>query len=245
MGELVFVGTSDAFGAGGRAHTAALVRAHGGALLVDCGPTTLQGLERLRIDRGEVDAVVLTHFHGDHFAGVPFLLLACLYEDERERPLVIAGPPGVEQRVRCLADALGYGLEGREWTFDIVFRELRAGTPVEVGPFELESFEVQHQKEVHPHGLHLRVDGRHLVFSGDTGWFDGLIDEVRGADLFVCECTFYDRGYDFHIDYVQLLEHRDRLECGRLVITHLGREMRVREDTAEFERADDGTAIPF
>ena len=75
MTEVQFVGTGDAFGSGGRRQSAILVRVHGHTLLLDCGATTVVGLKELGIDPREIDAVAITHFHGDHVAGLPFLLL--------------------------------------------------------------------------------------------------------------------------------------------------------------------------
>ena len=71
MTELVFVGTSDAFGAGGRRQSAMVLRAPHGAVLVDCGATTCTGLSAVGIPRAEIDAIVISHFHADHFGGVP------------------------------------------------------------------------------------------------------------------------------------------------------------------------------
>ncbi len=71
MNEVVFVGTSDAFGAGGRRQSAILVRGPRGTLLMDCGATTNTGLAELGIDRNEIETILISHFHGDHFGGVP------------------------------------------------------------------------------------------------------------------------------------------------------------------------------
>ena len=130
MSELVFIGTGDAFGAGGRRQSAMLLRAPGGSLLLDCGATTCQGLCDLDIERDEIDSIVISHFHGDHYAGIPILLLAALYEDERKHPLRIAGPLGVEQRVHEMAAAMCYEIEGRDWTFPILFQPVSQGRPV-------------------------------------------------------------------------------------------------------------------
>ena len=66
MSELVFVGTSDAFGAGGRRQSAILIRAASGTVLLDCGATTNTGLGQLEIERSEIDAILVTHFHAEH-----------------------------------------------------------------------------------------------------------------------------------------------------------------------------------
>ena len=121
MNEVVFVGTSDAFGAGGRRQSAILIRGERGTLLMDCGATTTTGLNDLGVDRDEIDAIVVSHFHGDHFGGIPLFLLGAMYEDERTRPLEIAGPLGIENRVRGLAHAMGHPLNDGAWKYAIRF----------------------------------------------------------------------------------------------------------------------------
>lgn len=239
-----FIGTSDAFGAGGRRQAAIFVETQGGGLLLDCAPTTGTGLAALGIARDAVDAIVLSHFHADHFAGVPQLLLAAIYEDERRHPLLIAGPAGVEARVHGAADAIGYPLRDRAMPFALRFVEVVAGLPAEIGPARVTSFATRHDPNACPHGIAVEGDGRRLVYSGDTGWFDGLPAHARGADLFVCECTFYENPLPDHLSYRVLDEQRSRFGCERLVLTHLGSEMAHRRGQLEIETADDGLVLP-
>ena len=245
MSELVFVGTSDAFGSGGRRQSAMLLRAPSGALLLDCGVTTNTGLSQLGLEREEIDAIAISHFHGDHFGGLPLLLLAALYEDERRRPLVVAGPPGVEHRVRELARAMGHGLEDRPWPFELSFRELTPGGSHDLGPARLHPFEARHQPDSNPQGFVVESGARRLAFSGDTGWFDELPRQVAGTDLFVTECTFRERQFEYHLNYETLADQRDRFDCGRIVLTHLGAEMTDLRGACEFETADDGLVVAF
>ena len=95
MTEVLFVGTSDAFGSGGRRQSAYLVRAPAGSVLLDCGTTTGTGLATLAVDRDEIDTIILSHFHADHFGGIPLFLLGALHQDRRRKPLRIDGPPQV------------------------------------------------------------------------------------------------------------------------------------------------------
>jgi ribonuclease BN (tRNA processing enzyme) len=245
VSELVFVGTSDAFGAGGRRQSAMFLRAPGGGVLIDCGATTSGGLAELGIARGEIDAILVSHFHGDHFAGIPFLLLGALYEDERKQPLWIAGPSGIEARVHALAAAMGYAIEDREWSFPIRFAELHPGREREIGPVRVDAFEVFHQPQTAPHGLALRCGRQRLVYSGDTGFFPSFPELVGDADLFVCECTYLDNDYAYHINHRSLCEHRQEFRCARTILTHLGEEMLSHRGRAAFETADDGLSVRF
>lgn len=241
--RVVFVGTSDAFGAGGRRQSAIFVAADGGGLLLDCAPTTASGLAALGIERDAIDAIALSHFHADHFAGVPQLLLAAMYEDERRRPLVVAGPPGVEARVRAAAEAMGHGLAQRRLPFPLRFVELPAGASADLGPARVTSFATHHQPECAPHGLRVAAEGRTLAFTGDTGWFDELPARLRGADLAICECTFLAPTFEYHLDYETVHERAPSFGCGRLLLTHLGPAMSARRGRLALETADDGLEI--
>ena len=243
MSEIVFVGTSDAFGAGGRRQSAILVRGPSGGLLLDCGTTTGSGLNALDISRDEVDSVIVSHFHGDHFGGIPLLLLAALYEDARTAPLRIAGPPGVEARVRGLAASMGYDMGEHDWSFPIQFEELPAGRQLELGPVRVSSFETHHSPSSVPHGLLVDIGARRLAYSGDTGWFDDLPARVAGSDLFVCECTYHNNNFEYHLNYETLLDQRERFDCGRILLTHLGDEMADRRGQCAYETADDGLSV--
>jgi len=243
MNEVVFVGTSDAFGAGGRRQSAILVRGPRGTLLMDCGATTNTGLAELGVDRNEIETILISHFHGDHFGGIPLFLLAALYEDQRRTPLAIAGPPGIEARVRDLASAMGHGFDDHPRPFPVTFHEVKPGTEQEFGPAQVSAFETQHQLEANPHGYRVNLGGASIAYSGDTGWFEELPDRIAGVDLFACECTLFNRKVDFHLSLDEISSHRAQMDVGRLVLTHLGTEMSRRRDEIEFETADDGLVI--
>jgi ribonuclease BN (tRNA processing enzyme) len=216
--------------------------ANGGALL-DCGMSTGSGLNALGIERGEIDTILISHFHGDHYGGIPLFLFASLYEDQRQHPLRIAGPPGVEQRVRGLAAAMGYAIEGRSWPFSISFQELPAQREVEVGPIPVECFATRHQPDVLPHGLLVRAESQRIAYSGDTGWFDALPRCVEGCSLFICECTYFASHFEYHLSHEQLSARKRKFDCGRIILTHFGAEMTDRRGRCDFETADDGMLI--
>jgi ribonuclease BN (tRNA processing enzyme) len=243
MSEVVFIGTSDAFGSGGRRQSAALVRGPNGAFLLDCGMTTGTGLCELGIERDEIDTILVSHFHADHFGGIPPFLLAALYEDDRRHPLRIAGPPGIQNWVHNLADAMGYAIEDRRWPFEIHFEELSTGAPREIGPVRTYAFETLHQPHTFPHGILCETGAHRIAYSGDTGWFDGLPRAVAGSDLFISECTNRVEGFEYHLSLEILAEKKSLFDCGRILLTHLGSEMTDSRGSCDFETADDGLVV--
>ena len=243
MTEVVFVGTSDAFGAGGRRQSATLVRAPSGGLLFDCGGTTLSGLNELGIERGEVDTIVISHFHADHFGGVPGMLIAMMYEDLRRETLHIAGPPEVQQRVRAACEALGHPLEDRIWRFETEFTVLEPDKPTKLGPVDVVGFRTHHNPDANPQGYVVTAGDKRVAYSGDTGWFDALPDKVRGVDLFVCECTQVEPGYEYHLSLAELVERQGEFDVGEMILTHLGTEMAERRGRCQLPTADDGLVV--
>lgn len=241
--EVRFLGTGDAFGSGGRQHTATIIRAAGGSLLVDCGASTLAALRRQEMDPGEVDAIVLTHLHGDHFAGVPFLLMDAHYASRRGRPLVIAGPEGVEERLGRACDVLFPGAAVLPPRFPLTWIEWSERQPVRVGPAEVTPFLVRHSPAMPCYGLRVSLQGRVVAFSGDTEWTDALVPLSADADLFVCECLGDRRAPPHHLDFRTLQRHRPALTCRRLLLTHMGPDMLRRAPSLDVETADDGLVL--
>jgi len=243
MSEVVFIGTSDAFGSGGRRQSAVLVRGRSGSFLLDCGMTTGTGLCALGVERDEIDAILVSHFHADHFGGIPPFLLGALYEDDRRHPLRIAGPPGIQEWVHNLASAMGYAIEDRDWPFEITFDVLPVGGEKEIGPARATAFETLHQPHTYPHGIIVETGADRIAYSGDTGWFDELPRLVNGSHLFISECTNHVQSFEYHLSHEVLVERRDQFDCGRIILTHLGTEMTDRRGACEFETADDGLII--
>ena len=234
-----FLGTGDAFGSGGRNQTAYLLEDRTGLYLLDCGSSTLAALKRAGLDPADLDAVFLSHLHGDHFGGLPFLFIHFLYERRRSRPLPIAGPPGTEQRVRGLMKLM-YGEKDLPFA---AFPVLRPDAAASVAGAEVLAFQVPHQTDAVSLGLRVTAAGRTVLFSGDSSWTDRFIDHSRGADLFICECCHYDAPSSSHMSYAQIAAHRERLECKRLILTHMGEEMLARRSSLPVATAEDGMVV--
>src|ERR687888_632079 len=93
-----FVGSGDSFGSGGRFQTCILVDGPASRIAIDFGTSSLIALAQQGIDHNSIDAIVLTHLHGDHCGGVPFLLIDAMLAAKRARPLTIAGPRTAHER---------------------------------------------------------------------------------------------------------------------------------------------------
>jgi ribonuclease BN (tRNA processing enzyme) len=237
-----FLGSGDAFGSGGRFQTCILLESSATQLLVDCGASSLIAMRRFGVDPLAIDAVILSHLHGDHFGGVPFLILDGQFTG-RTRPLVVAGPPGVETRVREAMEVLFPGSSRVQRRFDTRFVELADRVTLEIASVSVTPFGVVHASGAPPFALRTVADGKTVTYSGDTEWTHSLIDAARGADLFIAEAYFFDRAVKFHLDLLTLLKHRAELDCRRLIVTHMSEDMLRRRDSLEVETAEDGKVV--
>jgi ribonuclease BN (tRNA processing enzyme) len=241
--RLTVLGSGDAFGAGGRFHSAYLTEAPGATFLLDCGPSILQAAKRVSWDLEKLDAVLLTHLHGDHFGGIPFLFMEYRYETPRTRPLAIYGPEGTERRVRALFAALYERTASEPLPFAVHYHELAAGESVRLGEARVTAVPVHHVPELTAFGYRVEAQGRSLLYSGDTAWTDELAAYARGVDLFVCECSTFETQLDIHVSYPQIAARARDLGCRRLVLSHLGSEPLRRLGELSLECARDGMTL--
>ncbi|MEO8633613.1 MAG: MBL fold metallo-hydrolase [Chloroflexota bacterium] len=241
MTRVRFIGSGDSFGNGGRFQTCILVDADGYRFLIDCGATSLVALKRAGVDPGSIDAVLLTHFHGDHCGGVPYVILDGQFT-KRERPLVIAGPPGVRERITAAFEAALPTSSRTVQRFAVSYIELGEQATA-IGPLEVVALPVSHLPETVPHGLRVRAGGRVVSYTGDTDWCDALPRLADGADLFVAEAYSFEKRIPQHLSHAVLVAHRDELRAKRVVLTHPGIETLARRDALAWELADDGTEI--
>jgi ribonuclease BN (tRNA processing enzyme) len=236
------MGSGDAFGSGGRFQTCLHLSGAGESLLIDCGASSLIALKRAAMDPGDIGGVVLSHLHGDHFGGLPFLILDGQFS-RRIRPLVVAGPPGVKARVEAAMEVFFPGSTRVARRFATEFVELGERKAAPVGPAMVTAFAVEHASGAPSYALRVQYGGKIVAYSGDTEWTDSLVEAARGADLFVCEAYVFEKKIRYHLDYRTLREHAGRIECRRLIVTHMGPDMLSRLAEADLEHAEDGQIV--
>jgi ribonuclease BN (tRNA processing enzyme) len=245
VARLTFLGTADAFNSGGRGHSAYWVEDALGVYTVDFGPTALMACERFGLPLDRLDAVFLTHLHGDHIGGLAVLLVTLRFELMRTRPLVIAGPPGTRARVTGLL-ASAFPTLVDDSPFEIEWPEWQVPGTVTVLGRRVQTIRAVHDRVAIATSFRVSSPDAELAFSGDTGWQPELPDLVRGADLFVCECSNVEPGYTAHLSVTDLLEHRDELEVRCMYVSHMCMASRVAAKATPALRVivpDDGDVV--
>ena len=240
--ELRFIGSGDAFGSGGRFNTCFLVTAAETRFLIDCGASSLIALRQAAIDPHSIDAIVISHLHGDHFGGLPFLLLDARLS-ERVKPLLLCGPPGLDERLRATQEALFPGSSERPLGFVLEHRALSAATRCDSGRFAVTPFPAVHEAGAPCYSLRIECEGKVIAYSGDTEWHDALAGAARGVDLFICECSSWERPLKGHIDYRSLQPKLSAIGAKRVILTHMNPDMLERRSMLAHETASDGMVV--
>jgi ribonuclease BN (tRNA processing enzyme) len=241
--QLQFVGCGDALGSGGRYNTCFHVIGERVNFLIDCGASSLPALQRLAIARDGIDLVLITHFHGDHFGGLPFLLLDAQFT-RRTRPLVIAGPEGIEIRLRQLMEALFENSSKTKQRFDLSVVALKPRETRTFGAVKVTPYLVVHGDSGGPFlAYRLEAEGRVIAYSADTEWTETLIPAGRDADAFIAEAYYYDKVVKNHLSLKTLEAHLAEIKPKRLILTHMSDDMLGRLDSLGHTAAHDGMIV--
>ncbi|MEW5774505.1 MAG: MBL fold metallo-hydrolase [Thermodesulfobacteriota bacterium] len=233
--DVLFVGVGEAFDEA-LPNTSLLVAAQGRegrrTLLLDCGFSAPFAYWRLAPDPAALDGLCITHFHGDHFLGAPALVLR-FWEEGRTRPLAVAGPPGVADKV-CAALDLAYPTLRGRLGFPLEFAELEPGRPAELAGVRLSCAVPDHS----PPCLALRLDepGAALFYSGDGRPTPAAEALARGCGLAVHEAYGLEPDIPGHGTVSGGIAFARRAGVPRLALVHLNRQVR-RHRRAEADAA--------
>ncbi|MGX9426068.1 MULTISPECIES: MBL fold metallo-hydrolase [Bradyrhizobium] len=243
--QLRFIGCGDAFGSGGRYNTCFHVTGNSANFLIDCGASSLPAMKRLDIVRDEIDLILITHFHGDHFAGLPFFLLDAQFS-RRSRPLVIAGPEGIETRLPQVMEALFEHSSKTKQRFELSVVPLVPEQSRSFGAVTVTPYPVVHGESGGPFlAYRIETEGRVIAYSADTEWTETLIPAARNADLFIAEAYTYDKIVKNHLSLTTLEAHLPEIGAKRLVLTHMSDDMLGRVDELPYTAACDGMVMVF
>jgi ribonuclease BN (tRNA processing enzyme) len=230
--RITVLGSGDAFGSGGRFNACFLVETADRAVLLDCGASSLVAMRARSVDPNRIDAVILSHLHGDHFGALPFFLLDAQLLARRERALTIAGPPGTRKRLDAACEVFFPGSTGMTWRFPFEVIEIVPGSPTHVVGLGVETIEVIHPSGAPSTAIRLSDGRRVLGYSGDTEWTDALIATADGADLLIVECYEHARKVTGHLSWTTLQPRLPQLRAKQIMVTHMSPAMLAHADDA-------------
>jgi ribonuclease BN (tRNA processing enzyme) len=240
---VTFAGSGDAFGSGGRYQACIHLQGPGyEPVLLDCGATSLSALKRAGLDPGEIAAVFVSHLHGDHFGGLPFLILDGQFS-RRTRPLTVAGPPGLSARLTEAMECMFPGSSTADRRFRVEVVELNPGSAGTVSGVTVRAWAGDHPSGAPALLLRLGLAGKTVAYTGDTAWTASLADLAAGADLLIAEAYYRDKDIPHHLRHADLVAHRDRLTARRVILTHMSADVLDHRHDVAFETAHDGLVI--
>ncbi len=223
--KLTVAGCGDAFGSGGRLQTCYHVDTGERRFLIDCGATALIGLTRCRLDPNAVDAIFISHLHGDHFGGLVWWMLHAQHVSKRESPLQVIGPVGIDARFTAACEVLFPGSSTLRRRFELSFLELSPEQRLDVGSITVTPFEVEHPSGAPSYALRFETGGRTLAFSGDTQWVEAVVRAGHRADLLILECYAFAGAARFHMDWGTIAANLPRIDARRTMLTHMSEAM--------------------
>jgi len=218
--ELSFLGSANAFTLGGRYWSGFVAN---GRYVFEAPPTLLPHLKRLGLPLTDIRAVFISHFHGDHFLGLPFLFLEYLYLTPRQDDLLIVGPPGIEAKSEGLADMAFPGLSRADAGYRRVYLEARPGGEQSLADAHFQALPMRHAGEkLECFGYKLRLGDNTVAYTGDTEMCDEIFLLAEEADVLVMDCSYCEGEGPEHLGLEGVLEVRKRVSPRTaIILTHL------------------------
>jgi ribonuclease BN (tRNA processing enzyme) len=242
--SLQFLGCGDAFGSGGRFNTCFHLVGERTNLLIDCGASSLIAMKQQGVDRNAINTIVITHFHADHFGGIPFFILDAQFFSKRREPLTIVGPVGLDAWYERVMETAFPGSSQASQKFDLNLVEVAAGQAVDVGDVKIRAFQAVHGPPDGPYlAVRVEAEGRSIAYTGDTEWTPALIPAAYEADLFIAEAYFREKAIFTHLSLNTIEANLDQLRPRRLILTHMSDDMLGHPDRSLYEAAEDGMVI--
>jgi ribonuclease BN (tRNA processing enzyme) len=244
--RITVIGCGDAFGSGGRFNTCFLVETLNKKLLLDCGASSLVAMKAQNIDHASIDGVLLSHLHGDHFGGLPFMLLDAQFLTRRDKPLAICGPPGTRERLNQACEVFFPRSSQTKWRFPLDVSEITPDVPDQFLGLSIATTEVIHFSGAPSTAVRISDGRKTLTYSGDTQWTDALLKIAKDADLFICECYDHARDLTGHMSWSTLQSNRALLQARKIMLTHMNPSMLAKIEEARAAGAlvaEDGLVV--
>ena len=220
--RLTILGTSSALPTSDRYPTAHVLNVHERLFLIDCGEGTQMQMRRYKIRFGKINHIFISHLHGDHFFGLPYLL-ARMQEQGRARPLFVHGGAGVAEKVAMVADLAYPGLRGK-LDYELVCLEARPEEPFVVAGFSALAALTGHGAPCL--GVRLTTRFGALYYGGDGAALPAGRELASGCALVVQEGYGLEAGVPGHGSVPEALDLAESGWAEALAVVHVRRELR-------------------
>lgn len=246
--KLTVIGSGNAFHLDGRGHSSYLLETRDHSpVLMDAGVSALMNLRRFQIPVEDIETILLTHFHGDHIAGIPFIMLTLgfLWKTQPNRELRIIGPVGISDRVENL---LNLFYENHDFSLKYTYKEIQPDETLSIPGFQIRAMNITHN----PESLGYRIkddDGKILVYGGDSAMDDRLVTLLENADLGIMELSMTENPSGIpHVSLEELRRYNDRITAKQLLFSHTYDELVKKLEkesglTLPYSTASDGMII--
>ncbi len=165
--RFTFIGCGDAFGSGGRLNTCFHVAGEEANCLIDCGASSLIGMKAHRIPLNAIQAIFVTHFHADHFGGIPFFMLDAQLLSKRSEPLTIVGPPGLSTWFERVMETAFPRSSKTVPKFSVSLVEISANEQRTVAGVSVTSFRAHHGDPGDPSfSYRFETEGKIIAYTG-------------------------------------------------------------------------------
>jgi ribonuclease BN (tRNA processing enzyme) len=190
--NLIILGSGTGTPLGHRASPSLVIMINGEPILFDIGPGAIRQLTKVGLNHEALRRIFLTHFHPDHTADLVHFLFATRNPStlRKRQPFVITGARGLNEFLRRLQEAYGHWLSIPPEIMGIEELDVKDKIERDYGNFKIIACRTTHT----PESIAYRVEAGpgSVVYSGDTGFCDDIIDLAKGADLLILESSFPD-----------------------------------------------------
>ena len=245
--KIKVLGTGNAFNQEARLNSAYLIETTQATILIDCGFTVPFALQKSSIHFSSIDYILITHYHGDHYAGLASLLLGLKYVSPQYKKLTIIGPGDIKEKLRDLFEVLYPGTIDLINELNIDFMSVNPlGDKLQTKYFDLEIYPMEHSNLALPVGYVFEKNGFKIGFSGDTCWHDGLTSFIESCDKLILECNFVEKVGEGHIS-IQELESSKLIQFKKkhIYLTHLHKESAKKANELGYNFLNDGEELHF
>ena len=212
---ITVLGSGDYCNHGGRAQQALLLEHEGEGLLLDCGANTKAQMERLSIGYDRFQRVLITHYHGDHFGGLPYMIAELNNNPALlKEPLKIIGPGATKEHVEALTLAMGYGVGGPAVVNYIDFPPQGYSDSFA----DITALPMQHRPE--SLGYRINAAGLIVAITGDTKWCENIPLLAQNADLLIIDVNMR-QGSGPHVSLEELMAHRAEISARHILAVHI------------------------